>query len=82
MTPKSHGGQQRTSWAYLVEAVVGDVLQDDGLHGEHVGKLHLWDVQSADDMGPPWGSKHLLVTKAQKGMILCPGGLPSPRGSV
>lgn len=39
--------------AGLVEAVVRNVLQDDGLHGQHVGKLHLWDVQSTHNVGPP-----------------------------
>lgn len=48
-------GSRRKRWPYLVEAVVGYVLQDDGLHGEHVGKLHLWDVQRADDVCPAWG---------------------------
>lgn len=47
--------------AHLVEAVVRNVLQDDGLHGQHVGKLHLWDVQSTHNVGPPWGSKGRAV---------------------
>lgn len=32
---------------------MGDILEDDGLHGENVGKLHLGDVESTDNMGPP-----------------------------
>lgn len=37
---------------YLAEPVVGYILEDDWLHGENISKLHLRDVQSADDMGP------------------------------
>lgn len=32
---------------------MGDILQDDGFHGENVCKLHLRDVECTDDMGPP-----------------------------
>lgn len=38
---------------YLEVSLVGDVLQDDGLHGENVGELHLGDVERTDDVGPP-----------------------------
>lgn len=31
---------------------MGDILQDDGFHGENVGKLHLRDVECTDNMGP------------------------------
>lgn len=41
--------------ANLVEAIVRHVLQNNGLHGEHVGELHLRDVQGAHHMGPAWG---------------------------
>lgn len=37
---------------YLDVSLVRDVLQDDGLHGEDVGKLHLRDVERAHDVGP------------------------------
>lgn len=50
-------GSRRKRRPYLVEAVVGYILQDNWLHGEHIGKLHLWDVQSTDNVGPPWRSK-------------------------
>jgi hypothetical protein len=42
--------------ADLVEAIMRHILQYDGLHGEHVGKLHLRDVQGTHHMGPAWGS--------------------------
>lgn len=45
--------------ADLVEAVVGHVLQHDGLHGEHVGKLHLRDVEGTHHVGPAWGGGEL-----------------------
>lgn len=32
---------------------MGDILKDDGLHGENIGKLHLRDVECTDNMGPP-----------------------------
>lgn len=41
--------------ADLVEAIVRHVLQHDGLHGEHVGKLHLRDVEGTYHVGPAWG---------------------------
>lgn len=31
-----------------------DILQDDGLHSEDVGKLHLRDVQRTHNVGPAW----------------------------
>lgn len=37
---------------YLDVSLMWDILQDDGLHGEDVGKLHLRDVERAHDMGP------------------------------
>lgn len=39
---------------YLDVSLMWDVLQDDGLHGEDVGKLHLRDVECAHNMGPTW----------------------------
>lgn len=42
--------------ADLVEAIMRHILQHDGLHGEHVGKLHLRDVEGTHHMGPTWGS--------------------------
>lgn len=39
--------------AGLKISLMGDILQDDGLHGENVGKLHLRDVQCTDNVGPP-----------------------------
>lgn len=45
----------RSECANLVEAIMRHVLQDDGLHGEHVGELHLGDVEGAHHMGPAWG---------------------------
>lgn len=42
--------------ANLVEAIMRHVLQNDGLHCEHVGELHLRDVEGAHHMGPAWGS--------------------------
>lgn len=38
---------------YLEVSLMGDILQDDGLHGENVGKLHLGDVERTDNVGPP-----------------------------
>lgn len=40
----------------LVEAIMRHVLQNNGLHREHVGELHLRDVEGAHHMGPAWGS--------------------------
>lgn len=37
---------------YLVVSLVWDILQDDRLHGEDVGELHLGDVECAHDVGP------------------------------
>lgn len=37
---------------YLDVSLMWDVLQDDGLHGEDVGKLHLRDVERTHNMGP------------------------------
>lgn len=37
---------------YLDVSLMRDVLQDDGLHGEDVGKLHLGDVERTHNMGP------------------------------
>lgn len=49
-----------------------NVLQDDGLHGQHVGKLHLRDVQSTHNVGPPWGSKGRAVLNVlQPSRALC-----------
>lgn len=42
--------------ADLVEAIMRHILQHDGLHGEHVGKLHLRDVEGTHHVGPTWGS--------------------------
>lgn len=42
--------------ADLVEAIMRHVLQHDGLHGEHVGELHLRDVEGTHHVGPTWGS--------------------------
>lgn len=39
---------------YLDVSLMWDVLQDDGLHGEDVGKLHLGDVECTHHMGPAW----------------------------
>lgn len=39
-------------YVYLDVSLMRDVLQDDGLHGEDVGKLHLGDVERTHDMGP------------------------------
>lgn len=41
--------------ADLVEAIMRHILQHDGLHGEHVGKLHLRDVEGTHHVGPAWG---------------------------
>lgn len=43
----------------LVEAIMRHILQHDGLHGEHIGKLYLWDVEGAHHMGPAWGGGKL-----------------------
>lgn len=40
--------------ADLVEAIMRHILQHDGLHGEHVGKLHLRDVEGTHHVGPTW----------------------------
>lgn len=37
---------------YLDVSVVRDILQDDGLHGEDVGKLNLRDVKCTHYVGP------------------------------
>lgn len=37
---------------YLDVSLMWDVLQDDGLHGEDVGKLHLRDVERTHNVGP------------------------------
>lgn len=37
---------------YLDVSLMWDILQDDGLHGEDVGKLHLRDVECTHNMGP------------------------------
>lgn len=37
---------------YLDISLMWDILQDDGLHGEDVGKLHLRDVECTHNMGP------------------------------
>lgn len=49
-------------WAasYLDVSLVRDVLQDDGLHGEDVGELHLRDVERTHYMGPAWQKKRPL----------------------
>lgn len=41
------------SHVYLEVSLMGHILQDDGLHGENVGKLHLGDVERTHDVGPP-----------------------------
>lgn len=46
----------RVGDADLVEAFMRHILQHDGLHGEHVGKLHLRDVEGTHHVGPAWGS--------------------------
>lgn len=40
-------------YQYLDVSLMRDVLQDDGFHGEDVGKLHLRDVERTHDVGPP-----------------------------
>lgn len=47
------GSETRTSF-YLIESVMGHILEDDWLHRENISELHLGDVQSTDDMGPAW----------------------------
>lgn len=37
---------------YLDVSLMWDVLQDDRLHGEDVGKLHLRDVERTHNVGP------------------------------
>lgn len=65
-------GREGARRAHLVEAVVRNVLQDDGLHGQHVGKLHLGDVQSTHNVGPAWGSKgRAVVNVLQPRRALC-----------
>lgn len=49
---KSVKSQVSSVFQYLDVSLVGDVLQDDGLHGDDVGKLHLGDVECAHDVGP------------------------------
>lgn len=56
--PRQGGGRRegRAGAADLVEAIMRHVLQHDGLHGEHVGELHLGDVEGTHHVGPAWGS--------------------------
>lgn len=42
--------------ADLIEAIMRHILQHDGLHGEHIGKLHLGDVEGTHHVGPAWES--------------------------
>lgn len=37
---------------YLDVSLIWDILQDDGLHGDDVGKLHLGDVERTHNVGP------------------------------
>lgn len=46
---------------YLVVSLVWDILQDDRLHGEDVGELHLGDVECAHDVGPAWLEERLAA---------------------
>lgn len=39
-------------YQYLDVSLMWDILQDDGLHGEDIGKLHLRDIQCTDHVGP------------------------------
>ena len=59
--PKSGWGGRGLAWgragaADLVEAIMRHVLQHDGVHGKHVSKLHLRDVEGTHHVGPTWGS--------------------------
>lgn len=45
--------------SYLKVSLMWDILQDDGLHGENVGKLHLRDVERAHYVGPAWAAERL-----------------------
>lgn len=63
----------RAGDADLVEAIMRHVLQHDGLHGEHVGKLHLRDVEGTHHVGPAWG----IVGPASAVMVSTL--LPGPR---
>lgn len=37
---------------YLDVSLIRDILKDDGLHGEDIGKLHLRDVECTHNVGP------------------------------
>lgn len=56
--------------ADLVEAIMRHILQHDGLHGEHVGKLHLGDVEGTHHVCPAWDS--VEVASAADGKLETP----------
>lgn len=67
--------------ADLVEAIMRHVLQHDGLHGEHVGKLHLRDVEGTHHMGPAWGGvgpASAVMASLRPRPLATPNGRESP----
>lgn len=43
---------QQCVFQHLDVSLVRDILQDDGLHRDDVGKLHLGDVERTHNVGP------------------------------
>jgi hypothetical protein len=60
--------------ANLVEAIMRHVLQNDGLHREHVGELHLRDVEVA------WWLRALAALAENPGLV--PGALMTAQNHV